>query len=84
MPTPNEYHKLPEALSRLASEAKTETDRLACLDLARTWLEAAPRQDEMIPEQIAETQERAWKPKPETPKSKIRLGWRERVSGFFR
>ena len=29
MPTPNEYHKLPEALSRLASEAKTETDRSA-------------------------------------------------------
>jgi hypothetical protein len=86
MPTPNEYPKLPEALCRLASEAKTETDRLACLDLARTWLEATPRQDEMNPEQIVETQklERGWKPKPETPKSRIRLGWRQRVSGFFR
>jgi hypothetical protein len=85
-PTPDDYHELPEALYRLASEAKSDTDRLACLDLARIWLEAAPRQDEMIPEQIADTQklERAGKLKPETPQSKIRLGWRQRVSGFFR
>jgi hypothetical protein len=41
MPTDNEYLKKAEECYRLAREAKTETDRLACLDLARTWLEAA-------------------------------------------
>jgi hypothetical protein len=41
MPTANEYLKKAEECYRLASEAKTETDRLACLELARTWIEAA-------------------------------------------
>ena len=46
MPSANEYFKMAEECYRLASEAKTEVDRLACLDLARTWLEAAAQQDE--------------------------------------
>jgi hypothetical protein len=73
MPTSNEVGKAEECY-RLANEAKTETDRLAYLDLACTWLEAASRQDEMTREQ----------PKAERPKPKTRPGWRQRVSGFFR
>ena len=53
MPTSNEYRQSAEECYRLAGEAKTETDRLACLELARTWLEAASRRDGMTPEQIA-------------------------------
>jgi hypothetical protein len=70
MPTSDEYHKIAEEYDRLAREAKTETDRLALLDLARTWLEAASRQDEMTPAQIADAQKfaREWKPKLD-PKS---------------
>jgi hypothetical protein len=30
----------------LANEAKTEVDRLACLDLARHWIDAASQQEE--------------------------------------
>jgi hypothetical protein len=40
MPTSNEYRQSAEECYRLAGEAKTETDRLACLELARvvtTW-----------------------------------------------
>ncbi len=79
MPSSNDYREMTEECYLLASEAKTETDRLACLDLARTWLEAASRQDEMTPEQIAEAQKlaRAWKSK--RPRSTIfarRRKWR--------
>ena len=67
MPTSDEYRKVAEEYYRLAREAKTETDRLALLDLAQSWLQAASRRDEMTPEQIAEAQKlaREWKPKPE-------------------
>ena len=41
MPTPDEYRKIAETYYRLAREAKTEADRLALLDLAKSWLEAA-------------------------------------------
>jgi hypothetical protein len=34
-----------ETYYRLAREAKTEADRLALLDLAKSWLEAASRED---------------------------------------
>jgi hypothetical protein len=78
MPTPNEAHKIAEECYRLANEAKTETDRLACLDLARTWLEAASRQDDMTGEQIAEAQKSEPKPKPEAPQPKTSSGWRPR------
>jgi hypothetical protein len=46
MPSANDYFKMAEECYRLANEAKTDTDRLACIDLARTWLEAAAQQDE--------------------------------------
>ena len=59
MPTSDEYRKVAEEYYRLAREAKTETDRLALLDLAQSWLQAASRRDEMTPEQIAEAQKLA-------------------------
>jgi hypothetical protein len=46
MPSATGYCKMAEECYRLANEAKTEVDRLACLDLARTWLEAAAQQEE--------------------------------------
>ena len=46
MPSANDYFKMAEECYRLANEAKTDVDRLACLDLARSWLEAAAQQDE--------------------------------------
>ena len=45
MRTPDEYWKIAETYDRLAREAKTEADRLALLDLAKNWLEAASRED---------------------------------------
>jgi len=85
MATSNEYREKAEQCFRLASEAKTETDRVACLDLARTWLEASSRQAEMTPDQIAKAQklELVWQLKSKTPQRKARSGWRQRVSGFF-
>ena len=67
MPISDEYRKIAEEYYRLAREAKTETDRLALLELAETWQQVASRQDEMTPEQVAEAQKlaREWKPKPE-------------------
>jgi hypothetical protein len=86
MPTSNEYRQKAEQCFRMANEAHTEADRLACLDLARTWLEASLRQDEMTPPQIAEVEELelTGKPKPGTPQSESRRGWRQRLFGFFR
>jgi hypothetical protein len=81
MPTSNEYRQTAEECYRLANEAKTETDRLACLDLARTWLDVASRQDEMTGGQITEAQKS--EPKTETPQPKTLSGWRQRVLGFF-
>jgi len=81
MPIADEYRKIAEEYVRLAREAKTETDRLALLDLAHTWLEAGSRQDERTAEQIAEAQklELDWQPKSET-----RKGWRRWIFGLFR
>jgi hypothetical protein len=45
MPTPDEYRKIAETYYRLAREAQTEVDRLALLDLAKSWLAAASRED---------------------------------------
>jgi hypothetical protein len=58
MPTASDYLKMAEQCYRLASEAKSEADRLACLDLARHWIEAASQQDE------AEKRTREAPPKP--------------------
>ena len=57
MSTADEYRKIAEEYDRLALEAKTETDRLALLDLAHTWLDTASRQDEINHEQVAEAPE---------------------------
>jgi hypothetical protein len=86
MTTSNEYRKMAEECYRLASEAKTETDRLACLELARNWLEAASSQDRMSPEQIAEAEKLtlAWDPKRDFLEPKTALGWRQRLLSFFR
>ena len=53
MRTSDAYRKIAEEYDRLASEAEAETDRLALLDLARTWFDTASRQAEMSPVQIA-------------------------------
>jgi hypothetical protein len=45
MPTPDEHRKIAETYYRLAREAKTEADRLVLLDLAKSWLETASRED---------------------------------------
>jgi hypothetical protein len=73
MRTSDEYRKIAEEYVRLASEAKTETDRLALLDLARTWFDTASRQAEMSRDQIAETHKLA------VPQRQKPLGWRRRV-----
>jgi hypothetical protein len=46
MPSASDYFKMAEQCYRLASEAKNDVDRLACLDLARTWLDAAAQQEQ--------------------------------------
>ena len=86
MATSNEYGKLAEKCFRLAREAKTEKDRLACLDLAQKWLEASSRQNETTSEQIAETQglEHMGKLKREEPQLQPQSGWLQRLFGFFR
>ena len=45
MPTSNECRQRAEECYRLATEAKIEVDRLALLDLARNWLDAAASQE---------------------------------------
>jgi hypothetical protein len=85
MPTSNEYRQKAEECYRLANEAKTETDRLACLDLARNFLDAAARQEEMTSEQIAVAQKPERAPKPETATSQSSAGWGWRqLLGLFR
>ena len=85
MSTSDDYSKLAEKCYRLASEAKTEADRIACLDLAQGWLEMASRQDEATAEQTAEAEqpvrERA---ASGTPEPKARVGWLQRLLGFLR
>jgi hypothetical protein len=48
MSTANDYLRMAEECYRLAKEAKTDNDRQACLDLARTWIEAASQQDAAV------------------------------------
>jgi len=84
MSTSNDYSKLAEKCYRLAGEAKTEADRIACLELAQNWLEMASRRDEMTPEQIAgaEKLERERKETPEAPQAPV--GLLRRLLGLFR
>jgi hypothetical protein len=56
MPIAEEYQKTAEAYYRLALEAKSEADRLALLELAEHWLEAASREDNKSSEQAAAAQ----------------------------
>jgi hypothetical protein len=85
VPTSNEYRQKAEECYRLANEAKTETDRLACLDLARSFLDAAARQEEMTSAEIAAAQkpERGPKLETETSRSNTGWGWRQ-LLGLFR
>ena len=48
MSTSDDYSKLAEKCYRLANEAKTEADRVACLDLAQSWLEMASRLQRLL------------------------------------
>jgi hypothetical protein len=83
MPTSDEYRATAEECYRLAQEAKSEADRLACLDLASTWLDAASRRDEMTPEEVAEAEKLAQqKTTQEARPAKSLSGWR-RLYGFF-
>jgi hypothetical protein len=86
MPASDEYSKLAEECFRLAREAKDETDRLACLDLAQKWLEAASDQNERASEQVAQEQkpESAGTPKSETSQGTAPSGWLQRALGIFR
>jgi hypothetical protein len=78
MPTHDEYRKLADEYYSLAAEAKTETDRLALLDLAHTWLETASRQDDRYPERIGEPDEvvQTRKPKSRMPDPQTPSEWR--------
>ena len=84
MPTSNEFRQKAEECFSLANEATTETDRLACLDLARTWLEAAARQDEMTPDQIVDPKKLDLDLRPKSEAVQPHPGWRERLLGLFR
>jgi|GEM_PF-4704986 hypothetical protein len=86
MPTSNECRQRAEECYRLAGEAKTEADRLACLELARTWLETAVRQDEMAHAQFVEEQRLVLENglKPEAESSQMRRGWRQWFLRLFR
>jgi hypothetical protein len=86
MPTSDEYSKIADEYYRLAREGKTEADRLTLLDLAETWREAASRQDELTPEEIAAAQKlsRASKPEPETRQPQKTPGRWRRLFRLFR
>ena len=88
MPASKEYAKRAEKCFRLAAEARSETDRVACLDLVQKWLEAvsASPQDETIPNHIAkaEKSESERKAKAETTQPQSFPGWRERLRRLFR
>jgi len=88
MPASKEYAKRAEKCFRLAAEARSETDRVACLDLAQKWLEAASAspQDETTADHIAkaEKSESERKARTETTQPQSLPGWRERLRRLFR
>src|SRR5262249_12358561 len=88
MPASREYAKRAEKCFRLAAEARSETDRVACLDLAQKWLEAASAspQDETTADHIAkaEKSESERKARTETTQPQSLPGWRERLRRLFR
>jgi hypothetical protein len=85
MSTSDDYSKLAEKCYRLAAEAKTEADRIACLELAQGWLERASQQDDSAAGQIAEAEKPVRERETaETPEREARVGWLQRLSGFLR
>lgn len=78
MRTSDEYRKIAEQYDTLASEAKSEADRLALLDLAHTWFDNAQREDEKPDDPFVEAEKLVSVPKPEGQ------GWRQWLLGFFR
>ena len=85
MSTSDDYSKLAEKCYRLASEAKTEADRVACLELAQSWLEMASRQDEAIAEQIAEAEKLVReRDASQTSETEATAGWLQRLLGLLR
>ena len=85
MSTSDDYSKLAEKCYRLASEAKTEADRVACLDLAQSWLEMASRHDEATAAQIAEA-EKLFRERQasEAPQIEAPAGWVQRLLSLLR
>jgi hypothetical protein len=82
MPISNDYGKLAEECYRLANEAKTETDRQACIDLMQSWLDTASRQENKAAEQLAAAQ-RA--PEIKHLQRPVRLtSWRQRLLSLIR
>jgi hypothetical protein len=85
MSTSDDYSKLAEKCYRLASEAKNEADRVACLDLAQSWLEMASRQDEAVAEQIAKAEKLVrQRNASQTPEPEAPAGWLQRLLGLLR
>jgi hypothetical protein len=85
MSTSDDYSKLAEKCYRLASEAKTEADRVACLELAQSWLEMASRQDEAIAERVAEAEKVIReRDSSEMPELQAPTGWLQRLLGLLR
>ena len=85
MSTSDDYSKLAEKCYRLAAEAKTEADRIACLELAQGWLEKASQQDEAAAEQIVEAEKQVREQATAaTPELEARVGWLQRLLGFLR
>lgn len=84
MSTSDDYSKLAEKCYRLAGEAKSEADRVACLELAQGWLEMASRQDEAAAEQIAEAEKVRAPEASGTPGPQPHVGWLQRLLGFLR
>jgi hypothetical protein len=85
MSTSDDYSKLAEKCYRLAAEAKTEADRIACLELAQGWLEKASQQDEAAAEQIAEAEKQVREQATAaTLELEARVGWLQRLLGFLR
>jgi hypothetical protein len=85
MPTPDEYRKIAETYYRLAREAKTEVDRLALLELAKSWLETASREDT----KSARERRRSWHARLAQLRrnsgdmtEKARPAWRARVASL--
>jgi hypothetical protein len=84
MSTSDDYSKLAEKCYRLAGEAKSEADRIACLELAQGWLELASRQDEAAAEQIAEAEKLHEPEASGAPGRQARVGWLQRLLSFLR